>query len=105
MYLQLAEDLCEESGLAVDSQHLGAESVDDQKASVPELVLAVFDKERLQRVTDFVTHVTVAQVKTRQYRRLKLLLGRLVSVDELFHQHIHEHYVGRVYEGHVLTNK
>lgn len=59
-YLQFAEDLCEESGLAVDSQHFGAKSVNDQETSVPELVLAVLDEERLQRITDLITHITVA---------------------------------------------
>lgn len=104
-YLQLGEDLCEESRLAVDSQHLGAKSVDNQEASVPEFILAVLDEERLKRVTDLIAHVTVAQVKTCQYRRLKLFLGRLISIHEFFHQHIHKYYIGRVYKGHVLSNR
>lgn len=44
-YLQFGEDLREESRLAVNSQHFGAKSVDDQEASIPELVLAVLDEE------------------------------------------------------------
>lgn len=65
MYLKLGEDLREESGLTVDSQHFGAKSINDQEAPVPELVLAVLDEERLERVTNLVAHVTVAQVETR----------------------------------------
>lgn len=105
LYLQFAEDLCEESGLAIDSQHFGAKSVDDQETSVPEFIFAILNEERFQRITNLVAHVTIAQIKTRQHRRLEFFLGCLVPVDELFHQHVYEHYIGRVYKGHILQTK
>ena len=63
--LQFSEDLREESRFAVNPQHLGAQSIDDQQASIPEFVFAVLDEERFQRVADLVTHVAVAQIQAR----------------------------------------
>lgn len=104
-YLQFGEDLREESWLAVDSQHIGAQSVDDQKTPVPELVFAILHYERLQGVADLVAHVAVAQVQARQHRRLELPLGGLVSVDQLPHEHVNEHNVGRIDERDILREK
>lgn len=73
-HLQFSEDFGEECRLAVNAEHLGAKSVDDQEAPVPEFVFAVFNQEWLKGITYFVTHVTVAQIETRQNCRLKLLL-------------------------------
>ena len=100
--LQFGEDLGEVSGLAVDAQHLGAQPVDDEQAPVPELVLAVLHEEGLQRIADLVAHVAVGQVQARQHRRLELALVRLLAVNQFAHQHVHEHDVRRVDEGHVL---
>lgn len=100
--LQFGEDLGEESRLAVDSQHLGAQSVHDQEAPIPEFLLAVLDEERFQGIADLVSHVAVAQIEARQYRCLEFPLGRLVAVDQLSYQHINEYYVGRIDKGDVL---
>lgn len=100
--LQLGEDLREESWFAVDSQHFGAQSVDDQQATIPELVLAVLDEEWLQGITNLVAHVAIAQVEARQDRRLKFPLGSFIPVHQFSHQHVHEHYVGGIDESDIL---
>lgn len=100
--LQFGEDFGEVARLAVDAQHLGAQSVDDEEASVPEFVLAVLDEEGLQRVADLVAHVAVGEVQAGKHRRLELALGGLLAVHQLAHEHVHEHHVRRIYERNVL---
>lgn len=41
--LQLREHFGEEAGLRVDPQHVEGQSVDDEEATVPELIFRVFD--------------------------------------------------------------
>lgn len=100
--LQFGEYFGEVSGLAVDAQHLGAQSIDDEETSVPEFVLAVLDEEGLQRIADLVAHVAVGQIEAGQHRRLELAFRSLFAVHELAYQHVHEHHVRRVDERYVL---
>lgn len=100
--LELREYLGEVRGLGVDAQHLGRHGAHDAQAPVPERVPAVLHQERLQRVRYLVAHVRVRQVQAREHHGLQLRLGGHPLVDQLPHQHVHEHHVRRVYERHVL---
>ena len=55
---QLGEDLGEEAGFSIDSQHGRAEAIDDVDAPVPEAILVRFNEEWLEGVAYFVAHVT-----------------------------------------------
>lgn len=103
--LELREYLGEVRGLGVDAQHLCRHGAHDAQAPVPERVPAVLHQERLQRVRYLVAHVRVGQVQAREHHGLQLRLRGHPLVDQLPHQHVHEHHVRRVYERHVLLNK
>lgn len=117
--LQLGEDLGEVAGLGVDAQHLRGQLVDDVQAAVPEALLGVFDEERLQRVGDLVAHVGVREVEAGEHDGLQILLAGdarrraaaaaaivvRLATDEVAHQHVDEHHVGRIDERHVLKTQ
>lgn len=102
---QLREDLGEEGGLRVDLQHVSAQSVDDEEAAVPELLLVVLHQEGLQRVGDLVAHVGVAHVEAGEDDGLKLLLRLHLLADQLSQQEVHKDHVRWVDEGNVLKGR
>ena len=55
---EFGKNLGEESGLGVDPEHGVAQLVDDVHAPVPEPVLVCLHQKGLQRIADFVAHVT-----------------------------------------------
>ena len=104
--LQLREDLREEGGFGVDPQHTPAERVDDVEAAVPEAILGLLHQEGLQRIGDLVAHVRVGQVEAGENYRLQLRFRfHVLAPHQLPDQHVDEHYVRGVDEGHVLQQK
>lgn len=80
--LQLREHLGEKPRLGVDPQHVKRQTVDNQQASVPKLILGIFYEERLERVGDLVAHVRVGEVEAGENDGLQLLRARdAVAVD------------------------
>ena len=67
---KVCEHFCEVAGVAIDTQHVGAEGVYDDETSVPEAILIVVNKEGLERVGDLVTHVRVGQVEAGEHHGL-----------------------------------
>lgn len=100
--LELCEDLREEAGVGVDAQHAGAQRVDDPEAAVPEPVLVVLHKERLERVADLVAHVRVGEIEAGEDGGLQFVLRDGVLGHQVAHQHVDEHDVGGVDESDVL---
>lgn len=81
--LQLGEDLREEGRLTVDPEHLLAEQVHDEEATVPELFPSTIHQERFQRVGYLTAHVRVGQVEAGEEHRLQLALFGDLVVDQL----------------------
>lgn len=103
---QLGEHLSEESWFGVDPEHVEAEAVDDEEAAVPELVFGVFDEEGLEGVGDLVAHVGVGEVEAGEHDGLEVLRAAdALAVHQLADQHVDEHHVGWVDEGHVLESQ
>ena len=100
--LQLSENLSEETGITVNSQHTGAESVNNLETAVPEPILVILHKEWFQRVADFIAHVGVGQVETGKNGGLQVVFSDGVFVDKMSDEHVDKHHIGRVDECDIL---
>lgn len=70
---QLRKHFRKKTWLRIDSQHVEGQAVDDEEASIPELVFGVFDEEGFERVGDLVAHVGVGEVEAGEDDSLELL--------------------------------
>uniref|UniRef100_A0A1I8IJN6 PH domain-containing protein n=1 Tax=Macrostomum lignano TaxID=282301 RepID=A0A1I8IJN6_9PLAT len=96
--LELGEQVDEEGGVGVQTQHVPAAVADHAEAAVPEGGPIVLKQEGFERVADLVAHIGVGHVQAGEHRRLQLALRCQALANRGFQQHEQEYEIRRVDE-------
>lgn len=99
---QLAKDFGKKCWFWVESQHVTWKSIYNEEATAPEAAPIRINKKRFQGIRNFIAHVRVGQVQTREDDRLQFLLRFDILGHYLFNNQVDEHDVRRVNKANIL---
>ena len=99
---KFAKDFGKKCWFWVESQHVTWKSIYNEEATAPEAIPIRIDKKGFQGIRNFIAHVRIWQIQTREDDRLEFLLRFYILGHNLFNNKIDKHDVRRVYKSNIL---